>query len=73
MRIGSLIIFQLSKLWKAKFFILCDIIFLVRLQEKFEIDDSGSERVNVDSLVLGLIRKEPLLPIESESPMKLSE
>ena len=32
-----------SKLWKAKFFILCDVIFLVLgLQRKFEI---GSERV----------------------------
>ena len=39
-RIGSVIIFQLSKLCKAKFFILCDVIFLVRLQEKFEIDHS---------------------------------
>ena len=35
-RICSIIIFHLSKLWKAKFFILCDVIFLVRLQEKFE-------------------------------------
>ena len=25
---------------KTKFFILCDVIFLVRLQEKFEIDHS---------------------------------
>ena len=25
---------------------MCDIIFLVRLQEKFDIDHSGSERVN---------------------------
>ena len=36
-RIGSIIIFQLSKLCKAEFFILCDVIFLVRLQEKFEV------------------------------------
>ena len=36
-RMGSIIIFDLSKLWKAKFFILCDVIFLVRLQGKFEI------------------------------------
>ena len=34
-RIGSIIIFHSSKLWKAKFFILCDVIFLVRLQGKF--------------------------------------
>ena len=40
MRIGSIIIFLLSKLWKAKFFILCDVIFLVRLQGNFEIDHS---------------------------------
>ena len=37
-RIGSIITFHLSKLWKAKFFILCDVIFLVRMQEKCEID-----------------------------------
>ena len=34
------IVFHLSKLWKAKFFILCDIILLVRLQEKFELEHS---------------------------------
>ena len=34
------IIFNLSKLWKAKFFILCDAILLVRLQVKLEIDHS---------------------------------
>ena len=34
---GSIIIFHLSKLWKAKFLILCDVIFLVRLQGEFEI------------------------------------
>ena len=39
-KIGSIIIFHLSKLWKAKFFILYDVIFLVRLQEKFDIDHS---------------------------------
>ena len=30
-RVGSIIIFHLSKLWKAKFFILCDVILLMRL------------------------------------------
>ena len=39
-RIGSVIIFHGSKLSKAKFFILCDVIFLVRLQGKFDIDHS---------------------------------
>ena len=40
-RIGRLIIFHLSKLWKAQlFFILCDFIFLLRLQGKFEVDHS---------------------------------
>ena len=34
--IGSIIIFRLSKLWKAKFFILCDVTFPVRLQGKFD-------------------------------------
>ena len=37
-RIGSIIIFHLSKL--KKFSILCDVIFLVRLQGKFDIDHS---------------------------------
>ena len=35
-----MIIFHLSKWWKAKFFILCDVTFLVRLQWKFGIDHS---------------------------------
>ena len=40
-RIGSVIIFYLSTLRKAKSFSrLCDVIFLVRLQGKFEIDHS---------------------------------
>ena len=30
----------MSKLWKAKFSLLCDVIFLVGLQEKFDIDHS---------------------------------
>ena len=38
MRIGSVIIFHLSKLWKAKFFVLCDVILLARLQEKCDIN-----------------------------------
>ena len=37
-RIGSIIIFHICKLWKGKFFILCDVIFLVRPQGKFEVD-----------------------------------
>ena len=32
--------FHLNKLSKAKFSTLCDVIFLVRLQGKFEIDHS---------------------------------
>ena len=36
-RSGNIIIFHLSKWWKAKFFLLCYVIFLVRLQAKFEI------------------------------------
>ena len=37
-RIGSTIIVHLSKLVKARFSILCDVIILVRLQGKFDID-----------------------------------
>ena len=47
MRISYLIIFHLSKLWKATFFMLCDVMFLVRLQGKFDIDHLGSERVKL--------------------------
>ena len=48
MRIGSIISFHLSKLAKAKFSILCDVIFLARLQGKFAIDlNLGSERVGL--------------------------
>ena len=36
----SIIIFHLSKLWKARFSILCDVILLVRHQGKFNIDHS---------------------------------
>ena len=40
-RIWSIkIIFHLSKLWKAKFSLLWDAIFLVRLEEEFHIDHS---------------------------------
>ena len=39
-RIRSIIICHLSKLWKDKFFILYGVIFLERLEGKFEIDRS---------------------------------
>ena len=39
-RICSIITFHLSKLWRVKFSILCDVIFLVRLQGNFDIDHS---------------------------------
>ena len=39
-RICSIIIFHLSKLLKVKFSLLCAVIFLVRLQEKFDSDHS---------------------------------
>ena len=43
LRIGSIIIFHLSKLWKAKFFVLCDVL-MVRLQGKFKIDHTKIEK-----------------------------
>ena len=39
-RICSIITFHLSKLWKVKFSILCDVTFLVRLQGNFDIGHS---------------------------------
>ena len=54
-RIGCVTIFYLSKLWKAKFSILCDVIFLVRLQGKFvKLITVGSERVKPGGLDLSL-------------------
>ena len=49
-RIGSMIIFHLSKQWKATFFILCDVIFLVKLQGKFESITLESKRVKARDL-----------------------
>ena len=37
---AGIIIFHLSKLWQTKFFILCDVIFLVKLQGIFAFDQS---------------------------------
>ena len=50
-KIGSMIIFYLRKLWKAKFFILCDHngIFLVRLQGKFEIGHSWEWKRQIET------------------------
>ena len=45
-RIGIIIICQLNELWKAKFFILPEVIFLVRLQGKLTLITLGSERIN---------------------------
>ena len=47
-RIGRIIIFHQSSLCKAKFFILCGVIFLVRLQGIFDTAHpcESSERVN---------------------------
>ena len=38
-RVGSMIIFRLRELWESKFFTLCDVIFMVRLQGKLKIAD----------------------------------
>ena len=51
-RIGSVIIFHLSKLWKAKFFILWDVIILARLQGKFEIYPSNKPLYRTISSIL---------------------
>ena len=42
----SIITFHVRKLWKTKFFILCDVIFLVKLLLKIrKLNTLGSERV----------------------------
>ena len=59
-RTGSTIIFHLGKLWKAKFSIPCDAIFLVRLQGKFDIDHSQEwevwELIALEALLLSAAR-----------------
>ena len=47
MRIGSLIIFHLSEQWKAKFSILCDVIFWWGCRRNLKLITLGSERVNI--------------------------
>ena len=54
-RICIIIIFQLSKLWKAKFSLLCDVIFLVGLEGKFDIYHSGLTFMPNLNSVLALI------------------
>ena len=46
LRIGFIIIFHLSQLWETKFSILCDVMFLVRLQGKFDIDHSWKWKIS---------------------------
>ena len=43
--IASIIVFHLSKLWRATFSILCDVISLMRLQGEFECDRAASSLV----------------------------
>ena len=68
-RIGSIIPYHLSKLWKAKFFILCDVISLVRLQENMKLITLGSERVTSWLFAehgWGFQVEAPMLQIEQE-------
>ena len=51
-RICIIIIFHLSKLWKAKFSILCDVIFLVGLEGKFDIDHSQEWKGYISTLIM---------------------
>ena len=44
LRIGSIIIFNLSKLWKTKFFKLCDLVFMWGCRGKLKFITLGSER-----------------------------
>ena len=46
MRTSGIIIVHLNKLWKVKFFIQCDVTFLVKLQGKFKTDPTlGSDNI----------------------------
>ena len=44
---------------QIKFFILCDVIFLVRLQEKFEFDHSWEWKVETFYDTIPVINKSP--------------
>ena len=71
-RIGSIIIFYPSNLWgKAKFFILCDIIFPERLQEKFEIDHSW-KRKGLDLVAL-VSKPKIILMLEASDSLYTSD
>ena len=45
---SSIIIFHLGKRWKAEFFILCEAIFLVRMQGNLILITLWSEKVNAE-------------------------
>ena len=57
-----------SKIWKARFFILCDVIFLVGLQGKLKLITFGSERVFHSLLRWNMI----ILPILTTSVIHFS-
>ena len=55
-----MIIFDLGNLWKAMFFILCDVILLAKPRGKFEIDHSSSwfQKVDTDKEIIVLDKAE---------------
>ena len=65
-RIGVIIIFHLSKLWKPKFSILCDVIFLERLQGKLEIDQSWDWKGFTQYNIITVWRTWPLIAYSDE-------
>ena len=56
---SSIIIFHLSKLWKAMFFILCDVIFLQRLQWNEGVRAPCEEDPPGDLKGVGLVGVDP--------------
>ena len=65
------ITFNLSKLWKVKFSILCDVIFLVILQGNFDIDHS-QEWKGSDSSAYYKVRQYVITKCDSISITKCS-
>ena len=67
---GSTIVPHLSKLWKVTFFMLCYVILRVRLQEKFEFDQSREWKTLKHFFVRCLSSDEHMITLEHKKGKK---
>ena len=71
---GSTIVPHLSKLWKVTFFMLCYVILRMRLQEKFEFDQSPEWKTLKNFFVRCLSSDEHMTTLEhkkGEEPVEI--